>query len=86
MSETKTTGKIVTNGGSSLLGGMCGDLLNQFLTLLMENENMDEVKKRLIDPLIDYYKNKLFIFYGIITFLLILVIFSNFYIIYRLHR
>jgi len=74
------------NSGNNLLSGICEDVFNQLMNLLMENERTEEVKKRLIDPLIDYYKNKLFIFYGIITFLLVIVIFSNFYIIYRLHR
>lgn len=71
---------------NNLLGGFCEDIFNQILNLLMESDKTEEVKKRLIDPLIDYYKNKLFIFYGLITLLLVLVILSNFYIIYRLHR
>ena len=71
---------------NTLLGGLCEDVFEQLINLLMENERTEEVKKRLIDPLVDYYKNKLFVFYGIITFLLVLVILTNFYIIYRLHR
>lgn len=71
---------------NTLLSGLCGDIFNQLIDIFMENEKTEEVKKKLIDPLVDYYKHKLFIFYGIITILLVLVILSNFYIIYRLHK
>jgi len=73
-------------GNNTLLGGLCEDVFNQLINLFMESKRTEEVKKRLIDPLVDYYKNKLFVFYGIITLLLVLVIISNFYIIYQLHK
>lgn len=79
---TTMNGTTSSSSGSTagLLGGLCGDILRQIVNLL----NTDEVKKQLIDPLVDYYKNRLFVFYGIITLLLLIVILSNFYIIYRL--
>jgi hypothetical protein len=70
----------------SLVGQLCHDIFNQLFDMLVENEKKWEIKKKLIDPLIDYYKNKLFLFYGIITVLLMIVIVTNFYIIIKLHR
>ena len=70
---------------NNVLGNVFEDIFNQIMRFLMENNKTEEVKKKLIDPLIDYYKNKLFIFYGIITSLLIIVVLSNLYIIYKLH-
>ena len=70
----------------NLIGQMCQDMFNQFFNLLVENEKKWEIKHKLIDPLIDYYKTKLFLFYGIITFLLVLVISTNIYIIIKLHK
>lgn len=70
----------------NLVGQLCQDMFNQFFDLLIQNEKKWEIKKKLIDPLVDYYKNKLFVFYGIITFLLMLVIATNIYIIIKLHK
>ena len=52
------------SGNNTLLGGLCEDVFNQLINLFMENERTEEVKKRLIDPLVDYYKNKLFKYAG----------------------
>ena len=68
----------------ALVDGLCQEIIKQIFELLVENEKKLEIKKRLIDPLIDYYKRQLFIFYGLITFLLLVVIITNFYIIYVL--
>jgi len=70
----------------NFIGQICKDIFTQILDLFIENDKKLEIKKRLIDPLIDYYKNKLFIYYGIITFLLILVILTNLYIIFKIHK
>ena len=75
----------MSNFSENFIGKICKDAINQIFEILMENEKKWEIKQKLIDPLIDYYKNKLFIFYGIITLLLIIVIITNIYIIYRLH-
>ena len=68
----------------TLVNGVCHEIIKQIFDLLLENEKKLEIKKRLIDPLVDYYKRQLFIFYGLITFLLLIVIITNFYIIFVL--
>lgn len=72
--------------GDNFINKICRDSINQIFEILIENEKKLEIKQKLIDPLIDYYKNKLFLFYGIITLLLIIVIISNIYIIYRMSQ
>lgn len=71
---------------NNIISNLCGDMIEQILNLLLESDKSEEIKKKLIDPLVDYYRFKLFFFYGLITFLLLIVIFSNFYIIYKLSR
>lgn len=64
---------------------ICQDLFDQFINILMENKDKNELKKKLIDPLVNYFKRQLLLFYSIITILLIAVILTNIYIIYKIH-
>jgi hypothetical protein len=73
-----------STSGNTILGKLYQDMIAQVLEILVEQEKKLEIKEKLIDPLIDYYKSKLLIFYGVLTILLLLVVFTNIFILIKL--
>jgi len=70
--------------GNTILGKLYHDMIAQVMEILVEQEKKLEIKEKLIDPLIDYYKSKLLLFYGVLTILLLLVLFTNIFILLKL--
>lgn len=52
-------------------------LTNQIFDYIGSEENKKKLRETVIDPLVEYFKKKLQIFYVIITFLLLLLIIIN---------
>lgn len=75
----------VKNSSNNLINELCKDLISQVVKVFMEHDNISELKKKIIDPLISNISSKLVYCYLILIILLVLMIIINCIILYKVY-
>ncbi len=67
---------------NNLINELCKDIISQIVKVFMEKDNVIEVKKKIIEPLLSGISTKFIYCYLILIFMLILLIVVNCVILY----
>lgn len=65
---------------------MFNDVIEGVVNIFMDGNRTTEIKKRLIDPLIGYYRTRIIFAYFILCVLSIIIVVTNIYIIYKINK
>lgn len=67
---------------NNLINELCKDIISQIVKVFMEKDNVLEIKKKIMEPLISSISTKLMYCYLVLIFMLILLILINSVILY----
>lgn len=70
------------SSSNNLVNELCKDIISQIVKVLMEKDNVMEIKNKVIEPLLSGIFNKFIYSYSILIFMLTLLIVINCVILY----